>query len=247
MNWRKIKSVEIIAFAVIALLLFLYAFWSPISHLFPKINQKETNPAPQTSLKDTLAIEKSAEQKLQDQVAMIVESKNMDRCKEIQDKTYQIVCQNNIAMNLAQEKQDPTYCQKVDGNLISVEECDRRVMGAKMSKATSIDVCQQALTEAVRKECESNLLADLSQKKGDISICDGSKTVEDKDDCYDNYIFQNDFFPNADGFQCAKFHKKETQSDCKIYQENYKKADFNPCQSLKSKEFYLFCMISGKR
>lgn len=191
----------------------------------------------------------NSELQLQGQTEQIVKTGDFNRCQEINDDVYRKVCTNNIALNLAQQKLDSSYCQKIDGKLMSAEECDRRVMGEKMAKATSIAVCQQALTDTVKKECEDNFYSNSGfiANSVDINACSRAPTTEQEDDCYDSYLFQKEFSTNIDGFQCDKFHKQQTQADCKVYQGNYKKPDFNPCQSLKSKEFMVFCFLSRKR
>ena len=81
--------------------------------------------------------------RLQEQVAEIIKTKDFSLCDEMKDKVYFTVCNNNIALNLAQERSDLSYCQKIDNTLVLIEECERQVIFKKSLLKENIEVCDE--------------------------------------------------------------------------------------------------------
>lgn len=242
MDQEKIKPIAYAVAGLVILALVATVSWSPIRNLFPK--KTGLSPASQKSLKASLADEnKSDEQKLQERVSAIVAGKDFGRCNEIQDEMYRKVCINNIALNLAQEKQDASYCQKMDGKLMSVADCESQVVPQKALEQQDVKICQEAETSEIQTACYENFWLDSALQKSDIKLCENLATSQEKDICFDRYLFQKEFFENSGDFQCNKFRQQQVQADCKTYQSNFSDAKFNPCQKLKSREFSAYCSM----
>ncbi len=187
----------------------------------------------------------SHELELQNQVTQIVNTKDPNKCDEVQDKTYQDVCRNNIALNSAQEKKDASYCQKVDNNLISIADCERNVIPQKALDQKDIKVCDEATTPEVRDSCKGNFWPTLAQNENNIKVCDNLAKGDARDKCYDLYFLTKEFMTGKNT-DCNNFASAQAKEDCKFYIANFDKRDLESCASLKTDFFGMLCLDKNR-
>lgn len=197
-------------------------------------------------LKTRQTTESRDEIKLQEQAGEIIKTKDFGRCDEIKDEMYQTVCINNIALNLAQETQDISYCQKIDDKLVSVSSCESQIIFQKSLDKEDIRVCQETQNTELQKQCQENFWPNLALKKEDIKICNNLQTEQDKNLCSDNYLFQKEFITQKPaGFDCEKFKDEQVRADCKIYKTDSVKQTPDFCAKLKSNLFLNHCFLNN--
>ena len=183
------------------------------------------------------------EQEIQEKVGEIIASKDFSGCEAVQSELYKKVCINNIALDLSQENMDVSYCQKIDNELVSRDDCERQVVFSKSVERESIDICDEAQNEEVKNQCKDAYYIALSLKKNDRDIC-GRVTDEDKKtQCLDEYVFRKEFLGNEQIFDCTRFHSQYVKNDCAMYRvENNENTD--ACREYSSSIFFRFCMIN---
>lgn len=175
--------------------------------------------------------------KLQEQAADIIKSKDFSRCDEISDPTYKTVCVNNIAMNVAQETGDVSYCDKMDNKLVPKEDCERQAVFAKSVENEDIKVCEGATIELVRRDCENGLWQSLAFKRGDIKLCENIKTENEKNYCHDNYLLNKEFAGKINKLDCNSLREVQAQEDCRQVKKNAAQA----CRAVQSTLFTDYC------
>ena len=230
----------ILVLTIISILvgLIIYFFYKPFfsDRLFFKS---------QTDKKEITDKEKERILKLQEQVREIVKLNDFKKCDEIKDEYYKTVCINNIAFNLAKEKQDISYCQKLDNKLLYTEDCEIEILFSKALNKEDITVCFETKNEAIKKSCKDNFWRLLSLKKKDINLCENYLNDEEKIICRDLYTFKNEFlFKKSDikSFNCLKFENKDIQDDCNFFKKNFSIIKVNLCHKLKSYLFRDYCL-----
>lgn len=122
--------------------------------------------------------------KWQEQTAAIVKTEDFDKCGQLTDELYKIICVNNIALNLAKETQDVSYCQKLDDKLIRRGDCERQIVFNKALEKNDIKICEQ-ITE---------------KDKADI--------------CYNNFLIAKNFNQNPEKFNCFSLRGAAARTDC---------------------------------
>lgn len=179
----------------------------------------------------------------QEQADEIIKTNDFNKCDEIEDELYRKVCVNNIALNLANEKQDISYCEKLDNELVPIADCESRVIYAKAMDKEDISVCEETENQELRKSCENSFWLSYAIKKEDISIC-GNKTGEaEKNACHNSYLLQKEFIADMADFDCGKFKGSSEKSDCAVFKENLSANRASSCADLNSELFKNFCRL----
>lgn len=239
MDQEKIKPIAYAVAGLIILALVASVSWSPLRNLFSKKIKPPS--ASQSSLKSSLADEnKSEEQKLQERVSVIIASRDLNRCNEIKDETYRKVCVNNIALNLAQEKQDASYCQKVDGSLISLSQCESEVIPEKALNEKDIKVCDEATSSEITSVCQKDFWSRLAAKEENIKECDNLTAGAERNRCYDMYFLAAEFITGK-STDCNQFASEQAKKDCELYKVIFENNKIQDCPKLKTDFFQLLC------
>ncbi|HAV10965.1 MAG TPA: hypothetical protein DCX32_00235 [Candidatus Moranbacteria bacterium] len=178
----------------------------------------------------------------QEQVAEIIKTKDFSHCEKISNDTYRKVCVNNIALDLAQEKGDVSYCAELDGNMVSVSECERGIVLAKSASEENMEICKQATTKEVASECESGFYQAVSLKKEDKGYCDNIGDQKATDECYDNFVFSMEFMKDIKNFKCSSFRNQDLANDCLAY-KNMKSDQEPDCSGYKSSQYMDLCLM----
>lgn len=183
--------------------------------------------------------EVKTELQLQQQVADIVATKDFSQCSKVSDALYKVVCVNNIALNLAQETQDLSYCQKIDNNLVPISDCERQIIFTKSVTKGDVSVCGETNDATIKEECITGFWQERAFKEGNITLCENIIGEFHKNYCYDNYLFNKNYLGNMSGFDCRLFKDAQTKEDCL----NYKKisSQGNMCEGLNSMLFSNHC------
>lgn len=161
----------------------------------------------------------SAEQELdlQKQAADAIKTKDFSACRAIKNEMYRVVCVNNIAINLAQETGDISYCSKIDGKLVPVSECESSAIMKLSAGKEDITICSQASEETTRTACQSAFYSSLAQKKNDPSVCDQNPDKIAAAACYNGFIlsgFLSSGLSDAEALTCESFRGEDTRKDC---------------------------------
>lgn len=221
-SWKYIGVILIIA------LIFIGLMW---------LGAKESGDTVKKEFSET-----EKELKLQEQVSEIIKTKDFTQCDKINDATNKTVCVNNIALNLAQEKQDVSYCQKIDDKLIPRAECKWQIVSTKALEKENIEVCKEAQNKEIQTQCAANFYNSLALKKNDIEICNQLKDNEKTDNCYNTFLIVKDFTRDSGKFDCLVLRGNAIQKDCKKVQEFIKTRKGNICAEVKNPLFLPFCL-----
>jgi hypothetical protein len=186
------------------------------------------------------------ETKIQAEVSAIIKTNDFDKCKQIKNEIYRTACVNNIALNLAQEKQDISYCQKIDDKLMSIASCERRVLFKKSLDQERISVCNETANEEIREECKGRFWKLLAVKKEDIVLCQNTLQDDDRIICLDNYVFEKEFIGNENSFDCKKFNSEQSKSDCQAYKTKALSDELNDCYLFESDLFINYCFLKTR-
>lgn len=188
-----------------------------------------------------------AEVALQEQIAPIIKAGDMSACDQVQNSMYRSVCINNIALQKAEATNDISYCQYLDGELISKEDCERQVIMQKSVETENINACQETVNVALQKECTDSFNIRMAIEKNDPTLCAGA---EDSVSCQDMVAFNN-FSTNQGNIECSAFSSEEAINDCKIIKPIIR-ADvpnmsqlMTSCSNIKSPAFVRICAGLG--
>jgi len=227
------------ALILILLAIFFYYFISKKQPIDQPISVEQLQQILETA--PAAEPEANAELQLQEQAGAIIKTKDFNRCDEIKDEMYHTVCINNIALNLAQETQDISYCQKIDNKLVPIRDCESQVIFKKSLDKESIAICDETKDQELQKQCRNSFWPSLALKKQDNKLCDNIQTEPEKTFCYDNYVLQKEFTQDAANFKCTEFSDKQVRLDCTSYQANSKQLTMEMCNQFKSGLFLNFC------
>lgn len=242
MSKEKTVAIYAIVLASIAgsVLIFFIFSNKPQEHLVGNIIDKSSE-----NVKWELIQNDLSEIEMQEKVGEIIAKKDFSGCEFVQNELYKKVCINNIALNLTQELQDVSYCQKLDNNLVSIRECEQQVIFSKSIKNEDVNVCKEASDLEIREQCSLNFYPLLAIKKQDVKLCGNIQQEENRNLCYDSYLFKMEFIKKYENFSCQNFMDLQIRKDCLYYQKNYKQLSLQACFDLKSDLFFEFCNLNS--
>jgi len=238
MNKQLTTAFFAILIVVIALsIVFVYFFQEPL----PPDPRPSPGPSP-SPLPGLKPLTPEEELELQKRAAEIIKTKNFDSCTEIENELYRTVCINNIALNLAEETQDISYCQRLDDKLVSVANCERNVLLEKSLDKEDIGICDETSNSEVQKVCQDVFWQSLALEKGDSSVCEGAGEEEERNACFDIYLFNQEFLESEADFDCQKFYSQDVKEDCESFKEMLSTDEMN-CGTLASSLFLDRCFL----
>lgn len=198
-------------------------------------------------------------------VAQIIRAGNLTSCDDVNYKSadgvdYAKVCQNNIALNKAQETLDISWCKKLDGKLIGVENCERQILFSKLNKEKNLAVCDIAPNETLKKECQNGYWFTKSISDSDIVLCKNvvetavAKTEQatannpeaskqtNVSRCEENYYLEQ-LIKNPASADCFQFTTDFMKKDCETYKSTAKnpKTLFINCERLLNPRLQFAC------
>lgn len=235
-----------IIIAAVVLVVIMVGFF--VAYIFKDSSDSAGSKQQKTDLslpENQLALEGSQNPalKLQERFLEAVRTKDFESCGRLADEVQKITCVNNIAMALAQEKKDISYCQKITNNTeFSVAGCERSIIVPKSLKEKDAAVCEEAKDPELQKQCRGTFWTSEALKKENIGLCDNLSDSIQKTACQDSYIFQKEFTKNQGNFDCNKFGEPNIKDDCSAYIKSAKPKDLAFCQGLKSSVFKMFCV-----
>jgi len=234
MNTKTVLIIFLVILALVGISSFLF-----LSGFFEKTSEIEKPPVVIGDKKEEVTL---SEQELQKKVSDAVKTSDFSSCESITDEFYNIVCINNIALNLAKETGEISHCQKIDGKLMSVTDCEGEVISL-LSRSSS-DACSELEGDA-KKQCTNNFYSQDALKNGNIEACDNISGKEQIDSCRNNYFVNKEFFGNEQNFSCDLFEGEDIVSDCEyIKQEISQGETLNDlsCVNLKTSIFLHYCI-----
>ncbi len=241
----KYRIIKTILLLIIIGLIAVFYFYRDT--LFSDVFQGRQEQASEKEGKRTETSEKLSakeEQKVQKEMDEIVAEGDLEKCDGIKSEVYKKACRNNIYLNKAETENDAAYCREMDGELVSVEYCERKIVFAKSVKNEDISACREAGTKEIREQCEQNYVGMLAIQKEDVGFCQQAEDQEVIKACEDTYYFYHDFSVNPQGFNCLNFSNGEMQEDCRTYQSNVNSGKADSCESLEIMIFQKFCLDS---
>lgn len=190
-----------------------------------------------------------SESDLQKQLSEVVENKNFAKCDEIKDDFYKKVCVNNVAVELAKENLDLSYCEKVDGELISESYCQEQVLFLKFEKEETGEFCKELQDASEQENCLINFYNRLALKKDDADICQNIANTKQAELCHDSYIVSKIFAQNQGKIDCSLLKNNDAKSDCENIKPNILSSDptlppkmNEKCLLLKTGIFTPYCL-----
>lgn len=189
-----------------------------------------------------LATDNRTELQIQEELGVLIQTGSFDECKKINDAYYETVCINNIALALADEKLDVSFCQKIDNKLIPIIECERQVVMKKSIEREDMHICDEATDSGVREQCRTSFAIGLALKKNDIRACEQEATPERRTECADMFLFQTEFLADPSKFTCSKFREEDVRTDCVAFSKQDLSQGMGECSTLKTDLFINQCM-----
>lgn len=124
-------------------------------------------------------------------VAAIIDTRNLELCGKargvrIEGYDYGVICTNNVALALAKEKQDPSYCTMLDNKLVSVLKCEFDVAFSKALAGQDADVCTTLSQEGVLA-CTSAYWNTRARDENNVSLCANIPTAASQKECEESY------------------------------------------------------------
>ncbi|MBI5733106.1 hypothetical protein HY967_04100 [Candidatus Jorgensenbacteria bacterium] len=153
-------------------LMSLFAAIAILGIIFYLVGEQIGFPGRERTPQDERMWRKGEEQK----VAALIKSGSFESCESVNYASsdgidYKIVCKNNIAVNKAIETLDMLWCGKLDNNLFSIDDCERRVIGQKLAEAPSLSVCNEAPRAAIKSDCETAYWLDKAIRDNNVGAC----------------------------------------------------------------------------
>lgn len=179
-------------------------------------------------------------------VGSIIATKDVTRCSELGNAHWETVCVNNIALVLAEENQDISYCNKLDNILIERNDCVRQIILQKAIKAENSTPCQEAQDNVMRSECENRLYQILASQKSDGALCQKITDQAKASTCRDNYLLEHEFIGNEKSFDCTRLGNQDVKDDC-VYAKKAVidgKSMTSVCNKMKSPQFTALCALT---
>lgn len=183
-----------------------------------------------------------------EQLARIIKTKNLDSCNQIMDDEQEKICVNNVALALAQEKLDVSYCQKLDGASVSIADCEKRIILSKAIKEEKADACNSA-PEDHRRQCRISFYHQLAIKKDNAMACDGLDSIDLVNSCKDNFEVMKNFYRDPSGFNCGVLKMETYKADCSRVKSMLNSPEIiteessGNCTEIKTAAFFEFCKM----
>lgn len=184
--------------------------------------------------------------KYQKQMAAVIATKDFSRCEIVADSVYRAGCINNIAVHSAVESLDISYCQKIDNQLASRDNCERHVIFQNSVEKEDVEVCGAIHDQELREQCQDNFYLQTAFRKQDPSACELAP-IERRNICHDNYLLSTkSFVQNRENFDCGSLKHKNIADDCLVLkeasEEQMRETEF--CQfKTKSPQMKIYCDI----
>lgn len=121
----------------------------------------------------------------QEELGKIIEQKDLTACDKIPTEKDSVICRNTIALILAKEKLDASFCEKLD-NKENQANCQKMVFYEKAERE-GVQVCQQAGTEEEKRDCEKEYYLTMAIQKNDAVQCVNLKNEEDINKCQEDF------------------------------------------------------------
>lgn len=202
----KFKSRELLAFLVI-LILIIGGYW------FYK----------QGFLDEFGAVGDETAWRLQQEenTAQLIKAGNFEDCGKIDYKSaegldYETVCRNNIALRKSEESLDFAWCEKLDGKMFSIEDCQSRVLFLKLEKENDPEVCDSVQSPILKSDCLSAFWLKESVSRGDVNLCSQIGESERESLCRRNFSIEN-LIADKENFICDIFEGQD-KDDCLNFQ-----------------------------
>lgn len=157
----------------------------------------------------------------QEAVANIIAQGDYDSCGAadgyvMNGLDYGVVCRNNVAYQLAIEKFDERYCDRLDNKLASVDECRQDVMMTRLSRDNSPATCEQTRFDPLRQQCRSLYFTKAAVENSSIAPC--QNLFEDKRTVCEDGVRLSVLAKQPSNVACSELSVAH-QEDCQKFKE----------------------------
>lgn len=175
-----------------------------------------------------------------------IKTNDFKECDQIKDDKYKTVCINNIALNKANETGDVSFCDKVDGKLITKAYCQENAASQSSQTKEDISQCDKIQDEQDRAFCKESFFISLAIKKDDITICNQATKQQTKDTCKDMFTVRKENQKDFKTFDCKKLSTPQTTTECEKLKKvlAQEKKDMEACKEFKSPVMLDLCFAS---
>ena len=196
-------------------------------HVAPLVAQKQTN--------NMLS---AADAALENSAAAVIKSADIASCAQFAGKSvagtdYGVVCKNNIAMNLAAKNLDISYCSQLDGKLMSITDCQSRILLQSALKNNTAAACDSAPTSTMKTSCIAGYWLSESAKTNDPKLCANMPDAVSQKSCADGVLI-NQLVLNPASTTCAIFTTSSSSADCVQYKKTVASHDPIGCTKIAS-------------
>lgn len=155
---------------------------------------------------------------------------------------YYVICRNNIALTLAQEKHDPSYCDDLDGTLMSVSDCKRNVT---VNSATGGDLsaCSAIASSTMQTACVTTYWAGQATRAKDPTLCSHITDSNLAAAC-GQQVLVAELVQNPAAFSCDQL-SGSLQSDCQLLQSAIKNKSIASCSGILDNRIRSACSPSA--
>ncbi len=159
------------------------------------------------------------ELKLQKKLSDIVKQEDFSKCDAISNTSFKTSCINNIALNLAEKNLDISYCDKIDGKLVSKEYCLSKVLYQKSINDKNPFLCEKLNSENDKKACKTNFYLNFAfVDNGEWNKCSLEKDDNIRNIC-NSFFYIKKIKEDPENFKCNILLDENMKKDC----ENLKK------------------------
>ncbi len=184
---------------------------------------------------------------LQEQITPLIKAGDMKACGQVQNDMYRKVCINNIALNKANETKDISYCQNIDGELLSKDACEQGVLFTKSVETKNVAICAEASNPQLKEQCETAYYPSLALKEQNPAACDQHPDKAKANECWNGFLAQK--FTSGEKVECSNFRGEDVQADCSALIQMQEGTAFevmrSTCAGQKTNTFIQICMMLG--
>ncbi|MEK9175334.1 MAG: hypothetical protein AAB795_01950 [Patescibacteria group bacterium] len=186
---------------------------------------------------------------VQAKAAEVIKQGDIAKCdsfdgKVIEGVDYGAVCRNNISTNLATQNLDPSYCDKLDETMMSVLDCKRTVVQAKLQKTGDVTICNFWTDESMKANCVNFYWRNKAIQSNDVAFCRNSTDDNANSFCVGDVLI-GQLISNPRSTRCANF-PTSMRSDCTAYQDAQRKPTTISNQCIYTHPMFInrFCTVT---
>ncbi len=158
--------------------------------------------------------------------------------------SYSTICKNNIAKRLAVEKMDISYCNQLDGILMSQDSCMTEVMDLRIKSLGAKEACVGAdpndVAGTICAAAQKDELITKAVEMGDCSLVSFDSNLASM--CKDKLLIKK-LVAEPKKVTCSSFSSDEEEAACTVFKKIIaeKKSTVSSCDIIRNFELQRAC------